>query len=118
MIDCKCPIFAENHLRFVSMTTCIIQNFLIFVCNFRNTERVNVEAHLFAINTKIQANQQRPYAVPLGKQVSDISTAWEAMEAAEHDREMALRQELLRQVSSWENFSWKSNGLSTASWQW
>lgn len=59
---------------------------------------MNIEAHLFAINTKIQANQQRPYAVPRGKLVSDITKAWHAMEGAEHERETALRQELLRQV--------------------
>lgn len=57
---------------------------------------MNIELHLFAINTKIQANKQGRYVVPSGKMIVDISKAWESMEGAEHDRETALRQELLR----------------------
>lgn len=57
---------------------------------------MNIELHLFAINTKIQANKQRHYIVPSGKMIVDISEAWGVMESAEHERETALRQELLR----------------------
>ena len=59
---------------------------------------MNIELHLFAINTKIQANKQSRYVVPSGKMIVDISKAWESMEGAEHERETALRHELLRWV--------------------
>ena len=60
---------------------------------------MNIELHLFAVNTKIQANKQSRYIVPSGKMIVDISKAWENMEGAEHERETALRKELLRWVT-------------------
>lgn len=62
----------------------------------RYTERVNIEAHLFSLQTKRKGNNQQPYVPPEGRLVMDINRAWQIMESAEHDREMALRQELIR----------------------
>ncbi|KAG8238741.1 hypothetical protein J437_LFUL018161, partial [Ladona fulva] len=51
----------------------------------------------FNINTHLKSLHQ-PQFVPVdGQLVHDIERAWEALERAEHAREVALRQELLRQ---------------------
>ncbi|CAF3404439.1 unnamed protein product [Rotaria sp. Silwood1] len=44
-----------------------------------------------------RANQQIPYQPREGKMISDINRAWENLERAEHERELALREEILRQ---------------------
>lgn len=36
------------------------------------------------------------YFPPEGKMISDINRAWESLEKAEHERELALREELIR----------------------
>ncbi|XP_022241663.1 spectrin beta chain, non-erythrocytic 1-like [Limulus polyphemus] len=60
-------------------------------------ERSEIEALLFAIQTKLKALGQPLYVPPEGKLVHDIEKAWEQLEKAEHQREVALREELLRQ---------------------
>ncbi|KAI2653870.1 Spectrin beta chain, non-erythrocytic 1 [Labeo rohita] len=60
-------------------------------------EKGNLEVLLFTIQSKLRANNQKPY-VPLdGKLISDINKAWERLEKAEHERGVALRKELIRQ---------------------
>ncbi|XP_071454610.1 spectrin beta chain, non-erythrocytic 5 isoform X3 [Hetaerina americana] len=60
-------------------------------------ERSEIEALYFHINTHLKSLHQ-PQFVPMdGQLVHDIERAWEALERAEHAREVALRQELLRQ---------------------
>lgn len=60
-------------------------------------EKGNLEVLLFTIQSKMRANNQKPYTPAEGKLISDINKAWEKLEKAEHEREMALRQELIRQ---------------------
>nr|prf beta spectrin (beta fodrin) [Mus musculus] len=55
------------------------------------TEKGNLEVLLFTIQSKMRANNQE------GKLISDINKAWERLEKAEHERELALRNELIRQ---------------------
>ncbi|XP_046388683.1 spectrin alpha chain, non-erythrocytic 1 isoform X4 [Ischnura elegans] len=60
-------------------------------------ERSEIEVLYFHINTHLKSLHQ-PQFVPMdGQLVHDIERAWEALERAEHAREVALRQELLRQ---------------------
>ncbi len=40
---------------------------------------------------------QVPYTPREGKMIRDINSAWERLEKAEHERELALREELIRQ---------------------
>ncbi|KAG7255188.1 hypothetical protein CRUP_035687, partial [Coryphaenoides rupestris] len=45
----------------------------------------------------MRANNQKVYTPREGKLISDINKAWERLEKAEHERELALRTELIRQ---------------------
>ncbi|XP_039503474.1 spectrin beta chain, non-erythrocytic 4-like isoform X2 [Pimephales promelas] len=60
-------------------------------------EKGNLEVLLFTIQSKLRANNQKPYVPHDGKLISDINKAWERLEKAEHDRGVALRKELIRQ---------------------
>ncbi|XP_076313686.1 LOW QUALITY PROTEIN: spectrin beta chain, non-erythrocytic 5-like [Tachypleus tridentatus] len=60
-------------------------------------ERSEIEALLFAVQTKMKALGQPLYVPPEGKLVHDLERAWNELEKAEHRREVALREELLRQ---------------------
>uniref|UniRef100_A0A8D0D9E2 Spectrin beta chain n=1 Tax=Sander lucioperca TaxID=283035 RepID=A0A8D0D9E2_SANLU len=64
---------------------------------FRFTEKGNLEVLLFTIQSKMRANNQKVYMPREGKLISDINKAWERLEKAEHERELALRTELIRQ---------------------
>ncbi|XP_061600718.1 LOW QUALITY PROTEIN: spectrin beta chain, non-erythrocytic 1-like [Cololabis saira] len=60
-------------------------------------EKGNLEVLLFTIQSKMRANNQKVYTPREGKLISDINKAWERLEKAEHERELALRTELIRQ---------------------
>ena len=46
---------------------------------------------------KRKANGQQNFIPPEGKMLHDINRAWQILEKAEHDRELSLREELIRQ---------------------
>ncbi|CAF4780427.1 unnamed protein product, partial [Rotaria sp. Silwood2] len=56
----------------------------------RFAEKGNLEVLLFTLQSKERANQQIPYQPREGKMISDINRAWENLERAEHERELAL----------------------------
>ena len=60
-------------------------------------EKGNLEVLLFTLQSKMRANNKVPYFPKEGKMISDINRAWERLEKAEHERELALREELIRQ---------------------
>uniref|UniRef100_A0A674J021 Spectrin beta chain n=1 Tax=Terrapene triunguis TaxID=2587831 RepID=A0A674J021_9SAUR len=60
-------------------------------------EKGNLEVLLFTIQSRMRANHQKVYTPHEGRLVSDINRAWERLEKAEHERELALRNELIRQ---------------------
>ena len=51
---------------------------------------------LFTIQNKMRADNQKPYTPAEGLLISDINRAWTKLEKAEHERELALHQELMR----------------------
>ncbi|XP_061889345.1 spectrin beta chain, non-erythrocytic 1-like isoform X2 [Entelurus aequoreus] len=61
------------------------------------TEKGNLEVLLFTIQSKMRANNQKVFTPREGKVILDINKAWESLEKAEHERELALRTELIRQ---------------------
>uniref|UniRef100_A0A670JAZ0 Spectrin beta chain n=1 Tax=Podarcis muralis TaxID=64176 RepID=A0A670JAZ0_PODMU len=60
-------------------------------------EKGNLEVLLFSIQSKLRANNRKLYIPKEGKSISDINKAWTRLEKAEHEREVALRNELIRQ---------------------
>ncbi|KAG8143739.1 hypothetical protein E2320_000924 [Naja naja] len=60
-------------------------------------EKGNLEVLLFSIQSKLRANNRKLYVPKEGKSISDINKAWTQLEKAEHEREVALRAELIRQ---------------------
>ena len=63
-------------------------------CRF--IEKGNLEIMLFTLQSKMRAHNQRAYLPAEGKLISDINKAWDRLEKAEHERELALREELIR----------------------
>lgn len=60
-------------------------------------EKGNLEVLLFSIQSKLRANNRKLYIPKEGRSISDINKAWSRLEKAEHEREVALRNELIRQ---------------------
>ncbi|XP_055611321.1 spectrin beta chain, non-erythrocytic 1-like isoform X3 [Uranotaenia lowii] len=60
-------------------------------------ERSEIEALYFHVNTLLKSLNQPHYTPQDGKMINDIEKAWRLLENAEHSREVALRDELLRQ---------------------
>ncbi|XP_065520319.1 spectrin beta chain, non-erythrocytic 4-like isoform X6 [Lathamus discolor] len=60
-------------------------------------EKGNLEVLLFSIQSKLRATDRRLYVPSEGKSIADINKAWSCLEKAEHEREVALRRELIRQ---------------------
>ncbi|KAI6060588.1 spectrin beta chain, non-erythrocytic 4 isoform X4 [Aix galericulata] len=60
-------------------------------------EKGNLEVLLFTIQSKLRATNRKLYVPSEGKSISDINKAWSCLEKAEHEREVSLRNELIRQ---------------------
>ncbi|XP_027487438.1 spectrin beta chain, non-erythrocytic 4, partial [Corapipo altera] len=60
-------------------------------------EKGNLEVLLFTIQSKLRATNRKLYVPSEGKSISDINKAWTCLEKVEHEREVALRNELIRQ---------------------
>jgi len=72
----------------------------------------HLEVLLFTIQSKIRAQNQRPYLPKEDKLINDINRAWAELEKAEHKRELALREELVRQENL-EQLATKFNKKAT-----
>lgn len=61
---------------------------MFFVSRF--VEKGNLEVLLFTLQSRMRANNQKPYTPKEGKMISDINKAWERLEKAEHERQAAV----------------------------
>ena len=66
------------------------------MCDDRYKERSEIEALFFATNTQLATLRQPSFIPPEGVSLYALQKAWDALEKAEHRREVALRNELLR----------------------
>ncbi|KAI6170719.1 Spectrin beta chain [Aphelenchoides bicaudatus] len=60
-------------------------------------EKGELEILLFTLQSRMRANNQRPFLPREGKTIAEINKAWELLEKSEHERELALKKELIRQ---------------------
>ena len=60
-------------------------------------EKVEIEATYFDIQIKLQQLRQAPYVPPEGQRPHDIEQSWKELEREEYGKEMAIKEELLRQ---------------------
>jgi spectrin beta len=80
-------------------------------------EKGNLEVQLFTIQSKLRAQNLRPYCPKEGRLIADINRAWTELEKAEHERELALREELIRQENL-EQLAAKFNKKATMREKW
>ena len=80
-------------------------------------EKGNLEVLLFTIQSKLRAQNLRPYLPREGKLIADINRGWTELEKAEHERELALREELIRQENL-EQLAAKFNKKATMREKW
>ena len=52
---------------------------------------------LFSLLSRMRANNQRAFLPREGRTIGDINRAWRSLERSEHERELALKEELIRQ---------------------
>ncbi|CAM5129135.1 unnamed protein product [Natator depressus] len=60
-------------------------------------EKGNLEVLLFSIQSKLRGHSRKLYVPSEGHGISDINKAWARLEKVEHEREVSLRSELIRQ---------------------
>jgi spectrin beta len=80
-----------------------VQSLLVDFKRYRTAEKPpkyaelsDLEVQFFDIQANLRAFRQRPWVPPEGKLISDIRKGWGQLEQAEHKRELALRDALLR----------------------
>lgn len=81
------------------------------------SEKGNLEIALFTIQSRLRANNQKPYTPGEGKTLNDINRAWENLERAEHERELALREEMIRQEKL-KQLAWRFDKKAGMREQW
>ena len=74
---------------------------VVVICRYK--ERGNIEVQFFNIQARLKIGGRHMYVPPEGKLIRDIESSWMLLEKAEHDRELALREELVRCVTGSQN---------------
>lgn len=62
----------------------------------RMMERGNIEVAFFDIQTKLKGLGQKSYLPPEGYSIQVVDKHWKELELAEHQRELALREAMIR----------------------
>lgn len=65
----------------------------------RFQEKGELEILLFTLLSRMRANNQRLFLPREGRTIADINKAWRSLEKSEHERELALKEELIRSVN-------------------
>lgn len=81
------------------------------------SEKGNLEVALFTIQSKLRANNQKAYVPGEGKTINDINRAWERLERSEHERELSLREEIIRQEKL-KQLAWRFDKKAGMREQW
>uniref|UniRef100_A0A6G1SQG5 Spectrin beta chain n=1 Tax=Aceria tosichella TaxID=561515 RepID=A0A6G1SQG5_9ACAR len=81
------------------------------------SDKGNLEIALFTIQSRLRANNQKPYTPGDGKTLNDINRAWERLERSEHERELALREEMIRQEKL-KQLAWRFDKKAGMREQW
>lgn len=68
---------------------------MYYLCRLK--EKGNIEVAFFNIQARLKAQHRKMFLPKEGFLIRDIESAWLHLEKAEHDRELALREELIRQ---------------------
>ncbi|ESO05968.1 hypothetical protein HELRODRAFT_105953 [Helobdella robusta] len=87
----------ENSLNGVQQQLSAFNNYRIVEKPVKFTAKSDLEILLFRIQSQMRGNNLKPYTPSEGRMMADINKAWENLEKAEHERELALREELVRQ---------------------
>ena len=69
---------------------------LLFL-SVRYVERSNIELQLFDVQSQRRATKRKMFMPPEGRMMLDLNSVWAKLEQVEHEREMVLRDELMRQ---------------------
>jgi spectrin beta len=85
-----------NSLRGVQMQLTSFNTYRIEEKPPRFQEKGELEILLFTILSRMRANNQRPFLPREGRTIADINKAWRSLEKSEHEREIALKEELIR----------------------
>lgn len=86
--------FSDKLFFYFKIIKVRLTHFLIIYYRYR--EKGNIEVQFFNIQAKLKANGQKTYIPPEGMLVHDIETAWLRLEKSEHEREVAMRDEMIR----------------------
>lgn len=90
-------LYLVNGTYYYGITADLKTTFNVVSSACRYIERSEIEVLYFHINTQLKSLNQPAFTPQDGQLIHDLERSWENLERAEHRREVALREELLRQ---------------------
>ena len=86
-----------NQIEHIQRLLTEFKNYRIHEKSAKLTEKGNIEMHLFTLQMRMRSVSMRIYRPPAELELSEVNRAWSDLEKAEHLRELALRDELMKQ---------------------